>query len=86
MEGKGEELPPHIKDPQTKPKWGKIEGGRCGWLGLGAVLRGKSRQLYLNNNKKFKTEICLFSLHLVIFGYCKYSVYPNHSLLLKNYF
>ena len=24
-----------IKDTWTKPKWGRIEGGRWGWLGLG---------------------------------------------------
>ena len=35
-----------IKDPWTKPKGGRIEGGR--W---GKVVAGKRRQLYLNNNK-----------------------------------
>ena len=39
-----------IKDPWTKPKGGRIEGGRWGWVGLG----GKWRQLYLNNNIKKK--------------------------------
>ena len=37
-----------IKDTWTKPKAGRIEGGRWGWLGW---LRGKWRQLCLNNNK-----------------------------------
>ena len=37
-----------------KPKWGKIEGGRWGWLGKGGMVGGKWRQLYLNNNKKRK--------------------------------
>ena len=32
-----------------KPKGGRFEGGRWGWRG---VVRGKWRQLYLNNNKK----------------------------------
>ena len=41
-----------IKDPWTKPKGGKIEGGRWGWVGWGQVVTGKWRQLYLNNNKK----------------------------------
>ena len=30
-----------IKDTWTKPKWGGIEGGRWGWLGLGEVVGGK---------------------------------------------
>ena len=40
-----------IKDLWTKPKEGRIEGGRWGWLGWGGVVRGKWRQLYLNNKK-----------------------------------
>ena len=40
-----------IKDTWTKPKRGRIEGGRCGCLGLGGVVGGKWRQLYLNNKK-----------------------------------
>ena len=40
-----------IKDTWTKPKGVRIEGGRWGWLGQ-EVVRGKWRQLYLNNNKK----------------------------------
>ena len=42
-----------IKDTWTKPKGGRIEGGRWGWLGSGGVEGGKWIQLYLNN-KKFK--------------------------------
>ena len=41
-----------IKDPWTKPKKGRIEGGRWGWVGLGKVVAGKWRQLYLDNNLK----------------------------------
>ena len=41
-----------IKDPWTKPKWGRIEGGRWGWVGWGKVVAGKWRQLYFNNNLK----------------------------------
>ena len=37
-----------IKDPWTKPKGGRIEGGVRESGG------GKRRQLYLNNNKKIK--------------------------------
>ena len=37
-----------IKYPWTKPKGGRIEGGRA------KVEAGKWRQLYLNNNKKRK--------------------------------
>ena len=52
MGGKGEGfLVTRIKDTWTKPKGGRIRGGRWGWLGLGEVVRGKWRQLYLNNNK-----------------------------------
>ena len=40
-----------IKDTRTKPKGGRIKGGRWGWVGMGGV-RGNGRQLYLNNNKK----------------------------------
>ena len=39
-----------IKDTWTKPKGGRIEGGRWGWLGWREVVGGKSRQFYLNNN------------------------------------
>ena len=42
-----------IKDPWAKPKVGRIEGGRWGWLQWGEVVAGKWRQLYLNNNKIF---------------------------------
>ena len=39
-----------MKDPWTKPKAGRIEGGMgVGWR---KVVAGKWRQLYLNNNKK----------------------------------
>ena len=30
-----------IKDPWTKPKVGRIEGGRWGWVGQGRVVGGK---------------------------------------------
>ena len=40
-----------IKDTWTKPKRGRIEGERWGWLGMAGV-EGKWGQLYLNNNKK----------------------------------
>ena len=43
-----------IKDPWTKPKWGRIEGGRWGEVGQWRVLVGKWSQLYLNNF--FKSE------------------------------
>ena len=41
-----------IKDTRTKPRRDGMRGGRWGWLGWGAVVEGKWRQLYLNNNKK----------------------------------
>ena len=34
-----------------KPRGGGIRGGRWGWLGLGGMVGGKLRQLYLNNSK-----------------------------------
>ena len=34
-----------IKDTWTKPKVGRMEGGRWGCLGWGEVVVGKSRQL-----------------------------------------
>ena len=40
-----------IKDTWTKPRGVGIREGKWGWLGLGGVVRGKCRQLYLNNNK-----------------------------------
>ena len=53
MEGKEEGFSgTYIKDTWTKPKQGRIKGGRWGWLRWGEVVRGKWRQLYLNNNKK----------------------------------
>ena len=42
----------YLKDPWTKPKWGRMEDGRWGWVEQGKVAVGKWRQLYLNNNKK----------------------------------
>ena len=39
-----------IKDTWTKPKGGRIEGGRWGWVGLGRVVGVKGRPLHLNNN------------------------------------
>ena len=39
-----------IKDTETKPRGDRIEGGKWGWLGWGAVVEGKWRQLYLNKN------------------------------------
>ena len=41
-----------VKDPWTKPKGGRIEGGRCGWVEQGKVVARKWRQLYLKNNEK----------------------------------
>ena len=41
-----------IKDTWTKPKRGKIKGGRWAWLGWREVVGGKWRQLYLNSNIK----------------------------------
>ncbi|KAF6125527.1 hypothetical protein HJG60_009944 [Phyllostomus discolor] len=36
----------------AKPKGGRIEGGRWGWVRKRKVVVEKWRQLYLNNNKK----------------------------------
>ena len=42
-----------IKDTWTKPRGrGVTRGGRWGRLGWGRVVRGKGRQLYLNNKIK----------------------------------
>ena len=41
-----------IKDTWTKPKGGRIEGGRWGWVGWEGVVGRKWRQLYSNNNEK----------------------------------
>ena len=49
--GKGH-LGTSIKDPQTKPMGGRIEGRK--WRVWGEMVMGKWRQLYLNNNKKIK--------------------------------
>ena len=40
-----------MKDPWTKPKGGRIEGRRWGWVGQGDVVVEKWRQVYLNNKK-----------------------------------
>ena len=45
-----------IKYPWTKPKGGRIEGGRCRWVGSGRVVGEEWRQLYSNNNKKRKEK------------------------------
>ena len=52
MRGKGEGFSgTYIKDTWTKPMGvGSRVGGGDGWDG--GVVRGKWRQLYLNNNKK----------------------------------
>ena len=39
-----------IKDTWTKPKGSRFKGGRWGWVGQGAMVGWKWRQLYLNNN------------------------------------
>ena len=41
-----------IKDTWTKPKRGRIKGGKWGWLGWGEWWGVQWRQRYLNNNKK----------------------------------
>ena len=41
-----------IRDTWTKPKGGRIKGGRWRSLGCGGVVGWKWRQVYLNNNKK----------------------------------
>ena len=38
-----------VKDPWKRPKWGRIEGGKWGYMGWGREVGGKWRQLYLNN-------------------------------------
>ena len=55
-----------IKDPWTKPKGGRIEGGRWGWLGWRGVVWGKWRQLYLNINKKKIWDIFFLYHHYPI--------------------
>ena len=45
-----------IKDPWTKPKGCRIEGGRWGWVEQGRVRGRKWRQLYLNNIEKRKEK------------------------------
>ena len=42
-----------MKDPWAKPKGGRIQCGKGGWVGQRKVLVGKWRQLYSNINKKF---------------------------------
>ena len=46
-----------IKDTWTKPEWGRIKGGKWGWLGWEGLVGRKWRQLYLNNNKKCGKKI-----------------------------
>ena len=52
-----------IKYTWTKPKWGRIEGGRWVWLGWGRVVGGKWRQLYLNKNKKKERKKTMMDSH-----------------------
>ena len=35
----------YIKGTWTKPKWGRIEGGRWGWVGWVRAMGGKWEQL-----------------------------------------
>ena len=53
-----------IKDTWTKSNWGRIEGGRWGWLGWGRVVEGQWGQLYLNTNKKMSKDISLKWLYI----------------------
>ena len=45
-----------MNGPWTKPKWGRIEGGRWGWVGWEKEVVGKWRQLYSKNNKNYIKE------------------------------
>ena len=45
------------KGQMGKTKTDRIEGGRQGWVGWGAMVGGKWRQLYSNNNKKKKRNV-----------------------------
>ena len=45
-----------IKDTWTKPKRGRIKGERWGMGGVGGLVGGKWRQLYLNKKKKKNGE------------------------------
>ena len=57
MGGKGEGFSEMCtKDTWTKPKGGRTNGEKWGWLGSGGVVGGKCRQLYLNNNKITKKK------------------------------
>ena len=56
-----------IKDTWTKPKGGRIQGGRWEWVGWGRVVEGKWRQLCLNNNKIFKNFFLFFFLVFLFF-------------------
>ena len=40
-----------------KTEGGRIKGGEWGWLEWGGLVKGKWRQLYLNNNKKYEKNI-----------------------------
>ena len=41
------------KRHMDKTKGGLDQGREGGWMGLGEMVEGKWRQLYLNNNKKY---------------------------------
>ena len=43
---------PCVKDPQTKPKGGRIEGGKRGWVRMVKVVAGEWRQMYMNKTLK----------------------------------
>ena len=53
-----------IKDTWTKPKQGRIKGGKWGWLQWWEVVGAKWRQLYLNNNKKNVKKKTLIQKHV----------------------
>ena len=61
---------------KTKGGRGGIRGGRWRWLGWGGSVRGKFRQLYLNNNKFFKkiSYLYLFLLFNILFYFLNFCI------------
>ena len=46
-----------IKDTWTKPRGGWDQGWEVGMAGVGSMVGGKWRQVFLNNSKKIKLKI-----------------------------
>ena len=46
-----------LKDPRTKPKGGRVKGGRCTWVGWERVVEWGMETIVLEQLKKIQGQI-----------------------------